>query len=161
MTVKIGDPIPKATFIVMTPQGPKQRTTEDIFPGRKVVLVGVAGAFTPVCDKGHLPGFVQNAGKFRAQGVDEIAVTSVNDVFVMDVWAKSAGAEGKVSLLADGNGDFARALGLTVDLTSLGLGVRSQRYSMLVENGIVRKLNVEASPGQIECSGAESLMAQL
>ena len=161
MTVKIGDAIPKATFTVMTPDGPQQRNTQQIFSGRKVVLFGVAGAFTPVCDNNHLPGFVENVDKFKAHGIDEIAVTAVNDAFVMDAWAKSAGAKGKVTFLADGNGDFARALGLSVDLSGLGLGVRSQRYAMVVDNGVVKKLSVEASPGQHEVSSAEALLRQL
>jgi peroxiredoxin len=161
MAVKIGDPIPKATFTVMTQDGPELRTTEHIFDGRKVVLFGVAGAFTPVCDKHHLPGFLENADKFKAHGIDAIAVTAVNDVFVMDAWAKSTGADGKITFLADGNGDFARALGLSVDLSERGLGHRSQRYAMIVDNGVVRKLNIEASPGQHEISRAETLLQQL
>jgi glutaredoxin/glutathione-dependent peroxiredoxin len=118
MTIQIGDPIPNATFTVMAPDGPQLRTTDQIFKGRKVVLFGVAGAFTPLCDKHHLPGFLDNLDQFKAQGVDEIAVTGVNDVFVMEAWAKSAGADGKISFLADGNGGFARALGLSLDLTT-------------------------------------------
>ena len=161
MAIKSGDPIPDATFTVMAPDGPQLRTTEQIFNGRKVVLFGVAGAFTPVCDKNHLPGFLDTIDQFKAQGVDEIAVTGVNDVFVMDAWAKSAGADGKISFLADGNGDFARALGLSLDLTSRGLGIRSQRYAMIADNGVVRKLNVEAAPGQVDASSAEALLAQL
>lgn len=161
MSIKIGDPIPRATFTVMTPQGPELRTTEEIFGGKKVVLFAVAGAFTPVCDKRHLPGFVENADKFKARGVDDIAVTAVNDIFVMDTWAKSTGASGKITFLADGNGDFARALGLSADLSAHGLGIRSQRYVMFVENGMVQKLNVEASPGQLEISSAETLLSQL
>lgn len=161
MTIQSGDPIPNATFTVMTPDGPQLRTTDQIFKDHKVVLFGVAGAFTPVCDKHHLPGFLDNLDHFKAQGVDEIAVTGVNDVFVMDAWAKSAGANGKITFLADGNGDFARALGLSLDLTARGLGIRSQRYAMIVDNGVVRKLNVEAAPGKVEASSAETLLAQL
>jgi peroxiredoxin len=121
----------------------------------------VAGAFTPVCDKIHLPGFLGNAEAFKVRGIDEIAVTSVNDVFVMDAWAKSTGGAGKITFLADGNGDFARALGLSLDLTSRGLGIRSQRYAMIVDDGAVRKLNVEDVPGQAELSGAEALLKDL
>jgi glutaredoxin/glutathione-dependent peroxiredoxin len=108
-----------------------------------------------------LPGFLDNLDQFKAQGVDEIAVTGVNDVFVMEAWAKSAGADGMISFLADGNGDFARALGLSLDLTARGLGIRSQRYAMIVDNGVVRKLNVEAAPGKVETSSAETLLNQL
>jgi glutaredoxin/glutathione-dependent peroxiredoxin len=160
MAVQNGDPLPKANFTVMTQDGPEARTTDQIFQGRKVVLFGVPGAFTPLCDKQHLPGFLANTDEFRAHGIDAIAVTSVNDVFVMDAWAKSAGAE-KIVFLADGNGDFARALGLTLDLTTRGLGIRSQRYAMLVDNGIVRKFNVETAAGKVETSSAEALLKQL
>ena len=124
MAIKSGDLIPDATFTVMMPDGPQLRTTDQIFKGHKVVLFGVAGAFTPVCDKHHLPGFLDNLDQFKAQGVDEIAVTGFNDVFVKDAWAKSAGANGKITFLADGNGDFARALGLSLDLTARGIGIR-------------------------------------
>ncbi len=161
MTIKIGDKIPKSSFTIMTPEGAKVCGSDEIFNGRKVVLFGVPGAFTPVCDKNHLPGFLGKAETFKARGIDEIAVTSVNDVFVMDAWAKSTGAAGKIAFLADGNGDFARALGLSVDLTSRGLGIRSQRYAMIVDDGAVRKLNVEDVPGKAEISSAEALLAEL
>lgn len=161
MTIKPGDPIPTATFTVMTPEGPTLRTADEIFKGRRVVLFGVPGAFTPTCTAHHLPGFRDKAEAFKAKGIDEIAVTSVNDVFVMDAWARQAGATDKISFLADGNADFAKALGLTLDLGERGLGIRSQRYSMLVENGVVRRLNVEAVPAQAETSGAEALLAQI
>jgi peroxiredoxin len=161
MTIKPGDVVPTATFTVMAAEGPKLRTTDEIFKSRKVVLFGVPGAFTPTCTASHLPGFRDAAESFKAKGIDEIAVTSVNDVFVMDAWAKQAGAEGKIAFLADGNADFARALGLTLDLTERGLGIRSQRYSMLVENGVVRRLNVEAAPVQAETSSATALLAQI
>jgi peroxiredoxin len=161
MAIQSGDPIPNATFTVMAAAGPQLLTTDQIFKGHKVVLFGVAGAFTPVCDKHHLPGFLDNLDQFKAQGVDEVAVTGDNDIFVMHAWAKSAGADGKITFLADGNGDFARALGLSLDLTARGLGIRSQRYTMIVDNGVVRKLNVEASPGKVEASSAETLLTQL
>jgi peroxiredoxin len=161
MTVKTGDPIPKATFNVMTPDGPRPRTTEEIFAGKKVVLIGVAGAFTPVCGNRHLPGFLDNLDRFKTLGIDEVAITAVNDVFVMDAWAKSTGAYRKVTFLADGNGDFARSLGLAVDLSELGLGTRSQRYVLFADNGVIRKLNVEPSPGDVDVSGAQALLAQL
>ena len=162
MAIQSGDPIPNATFTVMAPDGPQLRTTDQIFKGHKVVLFGVAGAFTPVCDKHHLPGFLDNLDRFKAQGVDEIALTGVNDVFVMEAWAISAPKPiSKITFLADGNGDFARALGLSLDLTARGLGIRSQRYAMIVDNGVVRKLNVEAAPGKVEASSAEALLTQL
>lgn len=161
MSIKTGDPIPKATFTVMTEEGPQLRTTDQVFKGRKVVLFGVPGAFTPTCSSIHLPGFRDKAQEFKAKGIDEIAVTSVNDVFVMDAWARSAESAGKVSFLADGNGDFAKALGLTLDLTERGLGIRSQRYAMLVDDGIVIKLTVEAAPGKAETTSAEALLAQI
>jgi peroxiredoxin len=161
MTIQTGDPLPKANFTIMTEDGPQVRTTDQIFQGRKVVLFGVPGAFTPLCDKNHLPGFLANIDEFRARGIDDIAVTSVNDVFVMDAWAKHAGAEGKIIFLADGNGDFARALGLSLDLTARGLGLRSQRYAMVADNGIVLKLNPETASGKVETSSAEALLKQL
>jgi peroxiredoxin len=161
MAIQSGDPIPEATFTVMAPDGPQLRTTDQIFKGHKVVLFGVGGAFTPLCNKHHLPGFLDNLDQFKAQGVDEIAVTGVNDVFVMDAWAKSAGAIGKITFLADGNGDFARALGLSLDLTAHGLGIRSQRYAMIVDNGVVRKISLEVASGKVETSSAETLLKQL
>ncbi len=161
MTIKVGDRIPKASFSVMTPQGPAVRTTDEVFKGRKVVLIGVPGAFTPTCSNLHLPGFVERADAFKAKNIDEVAVTSVNDVFVMTAWAKDTGAADGISFLADGSGDFARALGLTLDLSERGLGVRSQRYSMLVEDGVIRKLNIEASPGKADASSAETLLNQI
>jgi peroxiredoxin len=161
MTIKIGDSIPKANFSIMTSDGPAVRTTDEIFKGRRVVLLGVPGAFTPTCSNTHLPGFAERADAFKARKIDEIAVTSVNDVFVMNAWAKDTGTAGEISFLADGSGDFAKALGLTLDLSERGLGVRSQRYSMLVENGVVKKLNIEATPGKAETSSAEALLEQI
>jgi peroxiredoxin len=161
MTIKPGDSIPKATFTVMGPEGPKLRTSEEIFKGRKVVVFGVPGAFTPTCSATHLPGFRDHAEAFKAKGIDEVAVTSVNDVFVMDAWAKQAAAVGKITFLADGNADFAKELGLTLDLTERGLGIRSQRYSMVVENGVVHRLNIEAAPSQAETTSAEALLQQI
>jgi peroxiredoxin len=161
MTIKVGDRLPQATFRIMTANGPAARTTEDLFKGRKVVLVGVPGAFTPTCHRNHLPGFVARADEFKARGVDAILVTAVNDVFVMDAWAKASDAAGRVEFLSDGNGDFAKAIGLSMDGSGFGLGIRSQRYSMLVDDGVVQALNVEDAPGKAELSGAEALLAQL
>jgi len=161
MTIKVGEALPGAVFTVMTGDGPKPKTTDEIFKGRKVVLFGVPGAFTPVCTGNHLPGFLAKADEFKAKGVNEIAVVSVNDVFVMGAWAKQAEAGDKIIFLADGNGSFAKALDLTLDLTERGLGVRSQRYSMLVEDGVVKQLNVEDSPGTADVSGAEAILKQI
>jgi peroxiredoxin len=160
MAIKVGDRIPSASFTVMTGEGPKPKTTDDIFKGKKVVLFAVPGAFTPTCSKNHLPGFVANADAIKAKGVDTIAVTGVNDVFVMDAWKKASGAE-KIEFLADGSAAFAKAIGLSIDLGERGLGTRSSRYSMLVEDGVVKKLNVEEAPGKAEASGAENLLKQL
>ena len=161
MAIKVGDRLPNATFTVMTPDGPNPKTTDEIFKGKKVVLFAVPGAFTPTCHNNHLPGFVKNAAAIKAKGVDTIAVTGVNDVFVMSAWQKASNPDGSIEFLADGSADFATALGLTVDLMARGLGIRSQRYAMLVEDGVVKKLNLEDSPGQAEISGADSLLKAL
>jgi peroxiredoxin len=161
MTIKVGDRIPDATFTVMTSDGPQTRTTDEFFKGRRVVLIGVPGAFTPTCHRNHLPGFVSKADEILGKGIDEIAVTGVNDVFVMDAWAKQSGAEGKVTFLADGSANFAKAIGLSLDMSQRGLGMRSQRYSMLIDDGVVRKLNIEEAPGKAELSGADALLKAL
>ncbi|KMO30961.1 alkyl hydroperoxide reductase [Methylobacterium tarhaniae] len=160
MTIQVGDHLPQATFRVMGPEGPVPKTTDDVFKGRRVVLVAVPGAFTPTCHRNHLPGYVTRRDDILARGIDAIAVTSVNDVFVLEAWSKSAGAEG-IEFLADGNGDFAKALGLDMDGTGFGLGVRSKRYAMLVEDGVVRVLNVEDAPSKADLSGAETLLKSL
>jgi peroxiredoxin len=160
MAIKVGDRIPSASFTVMTADGPKPKSTDDIFKGKKVVLFAVPGAFTPTCSNNHLPGFVANADAIKAKGVDIIAVTGVNDVFVMNAWKKASGAD-KIEFLADGSANFAKAIGLSIDLGERGLGTRSSRYSMLVEDGVVKKLNVEEAPGKAEASGAENLLKQL
>ena len=159
--IKVGDVIPDATFFVMTPDGPAPRTSEDIFPNRKVVLVAVPGAFTPTCSMNHLPGFIDNAAAIKAKGVDEILVTGVNDVFVMGAWAKQTGGEGKVTFLADGSAKFAQALGLTLDLVERGLGTRSQRYSMVVDDGVVKSLVVEPNPVEADKASAAELLKAL
>jgi len=161
MTIAVGDSLPQATFRVMTADGPAAKTTDDVFKGRKVVLFAVPGAFTPTCHKNHLPGFLANADAIKAKGIDAIAVTGVNDVFVMDAWSKATGGQGKIEFLADGNGDFAKALGLAMDGSGFGLGTRSKRYSMLVEDGVVKSLNVEDTPGKADVSGATALLGQL
>src|ERR1700726_940189 len=160
MTIQVGDRLPAATFRVMTPEGPAPKTTDDIFKGKKVVLFAVPGAFTPTCHKNHLPGFVKNAGAIKGKGIDTIAVTGVNDVFVMDAWKKASGGDA-IEFLADGSGNWAKALGLTADLTERGLGVRSQRYAMVVDDGVVKTLNVEDAPGKAEISGADNLLKSM
>ena len=160
MSIQVGDRLPQVTFRVMTPEGPAAKTTDDLFKGRKVVLVAVPGAFTPTCHNNHLPGYVQNLNAIKAKGVDAVLVTSVNDVFVMEAWRKASGAEG-IEFLADGNGDFAQAIGLTIDRTGFGLGIRSQRYSMVVEDGVVKALNLEENTSKAEQSGAENLLKDL
>ena len=160
MAIKVGDRLPEAKFRVMTAEGPGWKTTDEVFKGKKVVLFAVPGAFTPTCHKNHLPGFVQNADAIKAKGVATIAVTSVNDVFVMDAWQKSTAAD-KAEFLADGNGEFAKAIDLAFDASANGLGTRSRRYSMLVEDGVVKKLNIEEAPGKVEVSGGDALLKQL
>jgi peroxiredoxin len=159
--IKVGDRLPNAKFKVMTAEGPADRTTDDIFKGKKVVLFAVPGAFTPTCHKNHLPGFLKNADTIKSKGVDTIAVTGVNDVFVMNAWKKDTGAEGKIEFLADGSADFAKALELSLDATAGGLGIRSKRYSMVVDDGVVKALNIEEAPGKAEVSGADNLLKQL
>jgi len=160
MTIKVGDRLPSATFMVMGKDGPKPITTDEVFKGKKVALFGVPGAFTPTCSAKHLPGYVENSGKFKAKGVDTVACVAVNDVFVMEAWRKSEGVGDKVLMLADGSGEFAKAAGLQFDLAGRGLGVRNQRFSAVVDNGVVTKLNVE-EPGAFEVSGAEKLLGQV
>ena len=160
MTIKVGDKIPSAKLHVMTEQGPKDVTTDEIFKGKKVVLFALPGAFTPTCSAKHLPGFVQNASAIRAKGVDTIACLSVNDAFVMGAWGKDQKVGDKVMMLADGNAEFTRALGLENDNSSYGMGLRSKRYAMVVDNGVVKALNVE-KPGSFEVSSAEAVMKAL
>lgn len=161
MAIKAGDKLPQATFRVMTPDGPAAKTTEDLFTGRKVVLVAVPGAFTPTCDRNHLPGYVQRADDIKAAGIDAILVTSTNDVFVQKAWSAASGADGKVEMISDGNGDFAKAIGLSFDGSGFGLGIRSQRYAMVVEDGTVRSIAVEDAPGKADVSSAEALLKSL
>lgn len=161
MSLKVGDAVPEATFHVMTDDGPAPRTSADIFKGRKVVLVAVPGAFTPTCSVKHLPGFIEQADAIKAKGIAEILVTGVNDVFVMNAWAETTGGKGKVTFLADGSALFAKATGLNVDLTERGLGVRSQRYAMVVEDGTVQSLEIESNPGEAEKSSADNVLKAL
>ena len=162
MAIKVGDRVPNGTFTVMTGEGPKPKTTDELFKGKKVVLFAVPGAFTPTCSNNHLPGFVKNAAAIKAKGIDTIAVTGVNDVFVMNAWKKSAGADADaIEFLADGSAAWAKAVGITADLTERGLGVRSGRYAMVVDDGVVKTLNVEDAPGKAEVSGADNLLKGL
>ena len=160
MPIKVGDRLPETKFRVMTPEGPAWKTTDEVFKGKKVALFAVPGAYTNTCHKMHVPSISQNADAIKAKGVNTIAVTSVNDVFVMDAWRKACAAE-KLDFLADGNGEFAKALDLTFDGSGNGLGTRSKRYAMLVEDGVVKKLNVEEAPGKVEVSGGDALLKQL
>ena len=159
MAIKVGDRLPNVKFRVMTGEGPAWKTTDEIFKGKKVALFAVPGAYTGTCSKQHLPSVVQNADALKSKGVDTIAMTGVNDISVMDAWKKSSGAD-KVEFLADGNCEFAKAIDLTLDLSGAGMGTRSKRYSMLVEDGVVKKLNVE-QPGKYEVSGGDVMLKQL
>jgi peroxiredoxin len=160
MTIQTGDRIPDMPLVLATSEGPKPTTTTDYFGGRRVALFAVPGAFTPTCSAKHLPSYVEKAADLRGKGVDEIACTSVNDAFVMTAWNKDQGSE-DITMIADGNGKFAEALGLTMDASNFGMGnVRSQRYSMIVNDGVVEQLNVEA-PGEYRASSAETLLEQL
>jgi peroxiredoxin len=158
--IKVGDRLPDATFNTMTAEGPKPRTTDEIFAGKKVVLFALPGAFTPTCSNNHVPGYRDNFDALKAKGVDTIAVTSVNDAFVMGAWQKAQSCEGKIEFLGDGSAKFAKAVGLELDLTERGMGVRSKRYSMLVEDGVVKTLNIEEGPGA-EASGAVTMLGQV
>ena len=160
MTISVGDRLPSTTLVKATPNGPEQVSSDEYFKGRKVALFSVPGAFTPTCSAKHLPGYLEKAEDLKAKGVDEIACTSVNDAFVMDAWAKSANAGDAVTMLADGNGTFAEAVGLTMDGSKFGLGKRGQRYSMVVNDGVVEQLNVEA-PGEFNVSSAEHMLNEL
>jgi glutaredoxin/glutathione-dependent peroxiredoxin len=160
MTIKAGERMPAGTFKRMTKEGPANLTTDELFKGKTVVLFSVPGAFTPTCDAKHLPGFVQLADQIRAKGVDTIACMAVNDVFVMNAWGKSSGVGDKVLMLADGNGEYARALGLELDARGYGMGTRGQRFAIIVRDGTASRVEVEA-PGQFKVSAAEAILAHL
>jgi glutaredoxin/glutathione-dependent peroxiredoxin len=160
MTIKVGDRIPSATLMKATPDGPEPVQSDEYFKGRTVALFSVPGAFTPTCSVKHLPGYVEKADQLKAKDVDEIACIAVNDAFVMGAWGAQSGADGKVTMLADGNGDFARALGLTMDASKYGMGERGQRWSAVVTDGTVTALNVE-EPGAFKVSSAEYLLERL
>jgi peroxiredoxin len=161
MSIKVGDKIPSATLAYMTDDGPAEMSTSDLFSGKKVVLFALPGAFTPTCSAKHVPGFVQNADAIKAKGVDTIACLSVNDAFVMGAWGKDQAVGDKVAMLADGSAELTKALGLELDLTARGMGVRSHRYAMVVENGEVKSLDVEENPGGLDVSSAENVLGKL
>lgn len=160
MTIKVGDKMPPGTITQATKDGPQKINAEDYFKGRKVVLFSVPGAFTPTCDAKHLPGFVEKAGELKAKGIDAIGCLSVNDAFVMKAWGKAQNTEGKVDMLADGNAEYTKALGLDFDASGFGMGTRGQRFSLLVDDGVVKQLNVEAK-GEFKVSSAEHVLGQI
>lgn len=161
MTIQVGDKIPEATVMQMTADGPAPVSTGELFAGKKVVLFAVPGAFTPTCSAQHLPGYVDNADALKSKGADAVICMAVNDVFVMDAWGKDRGADDKVQMIADGNGDFTKALGLELDGSGFGLGQRSQRFSLIAEDGVVTHLNLEEGGGGFKNSAAEVALEQL
>lgn len=157
MTIKVGDRLPETTFMTMSPEGPKPMKTAEAFDGKKVALFAVPGAYTPTCHKQHMAGFVQNYDELKKKGFDVVACTSTNDIFVLTNWAKDSKADGKILMLADGSAEFAKKIGLDIDLSARGMGVRSKRYSMIVENSVVKALNVEEAPPNHDKSSAANL----
>lgn len=160
MTISVGDRLPETTFMTMTSDGPNKLSSDEVFSGKTVALFALPGAFTPTCSAKHLPGFIEKAEEIRSRGVDTIACLSVNDVFVMGAWGEQQGAGEDVLMLADGNGEFAKAVGLEMDGTGFGMGIRAQRFSMLIKDGVLAELNVEA-PGEFNVSSAEHILGQL
>lgn len=161
MTISVGEKLPDASFKTLTEGGAKDLSVADVFGGKKVVLFGVPGAFTPTCSNNHLPGYLENHDAILAKGVDTIAVVAVNDHHVMGAWARFTGGEGRILYLADGNGAFARAIGMEADLSMGGLGMRCKRFSMIVEDGVVTTVNIEGTPGKAIDSGAAKILEQL
>jgi peroxiredoxin len=159
--IQVGERIPEVTLTRMTDQGPQRIKTSELFAGKRVVVFGLPGAFTPTCSNRHLPGYVEKADELRQKGVDQIVCLSVNDAFVMDAWGKSQQVGDRVMMLADGAADFTRAIGMEIDMSGYGMGVRSKRYSMLVEDGVVKQINLEENPGEAKQSGAETMLAQI
>ena len=161
MSIKIGDKIPSSSFQVMGVDGPALVSTGDLLDNRTVVMVAVPGAFTPTCHNHHVPGYLDNLDALKERGVDEVCIVSVNDMHVMSHWAKSSGGANKLTYLADGSGAFTKAIGLDIDLSELGMGLRSKRYSMLIKNGVVEQLNIEENPGVADISAAARILSQL
>ncbi len=161
MTISIGDTIPSATFKEKTVDGPVEVTTDALFSGKRVVIFGVPGAFTPTCSLNHLPGYLENRDAILARGIDDIAVVAVNDIHVMGAWATASGGMDKIHFLSDWDAAFTKALGLDIDLSAGTLGVRSKRYSMLVDDGVVKTVNIEESPGQATVSSAATMLEQI
>jgi glutaredoxin/glutathione-dependent peroxiredoxin len=160
VAIKSGEKMPTGTFGVMTDKGPSQLSSAELFDGKKVVLFSVPGAFTPTCSAKHLPGFIESADKFKAKGVDTIACLAVNDAFVMGAWSKQSGAEGKITMLADGNCAYTKALGLELDASGFGMGQRGQRFALIVDNGVAKHVFIEA-PMEFKVSAAENVLANL
>lgn len=160
MTIKVGDHMPSATLTLVTSEGPQKISADDYFKGKKVVLFSVPGAFTPTCDAKHLPGFVEKAADLKGKGVDKIACLAVNDAFVMKAWGKAQSVEGKVEMLADGNAEYTKALGLELDATGFGMGIRGQRFALVVDNGVVKQVNVEEK-GEFRVSSADYVLTQI
>lgn len=161
MPIKVGDKLPEASFMVMTADGPAPRSTAEVFAGKKVALFAVPAAYTPTCQQQHVPGFVARCEELKGKGIDAIACTAVNDIFVLTQFAKDTGADGKILMLADGNAEFARKLGLDFDGSGLGLGTRSKRYAMLVDDGVVKVLNVEDTTSAHDKSSAATLCSMI
>lgn len=161
MTIKAGDKMPQGTFGVMTAEGPGAMTTDELFGGKKVVLFSVPGAFTPACSAKHLPGFVEHAGALQAKGVDTIACLAVNDVFVMNAWGQDQGVADKVLMLADGNADYTKALGLELDARGFGMGVRGERFAIVVDDGVATQVHREAAASDVKASAAENILNNL
>jgi peroxiredoxin len=161
MTISVGDRVPSATLKQMTADGPQDLSTEALFAGKKVVVFGLPGAFTPTCSAKHVPGFLEHVDEIKGKGVDTVACVSVNDAFVMGAWGKDQGVGDKIQMLADGSCGFTKAIGLDIDLSSRGLGTRSSRYAMVVDDGVVTSLEVESSPAELSVSSAESVLAKL
>jgi peroxiredoxin len=161
MTIAKGDSLPETTFRFMGPDGIESLSTKDVFAGKKVVLFAVPGAFTPTCHLKHLPGFIENADAFKSKGIDSVVCVAVNDPFVLAAWEEKSGAKGKVLFLSDGNAEFTEKIGMDFDGSGIGLGTRSKRYAMLVDDGVVKVLNTEDSPGVAEVSTAESMLAEI
>ncbi len=161
MAIKVGDRIPDSKFTVMGSDGPAPMTSGEVFSGKKVAIFAVPGAYTPSCHNSHMPGFIGRVDELKSKGIDTVACTAVNDVFVLHYWAKDTGAGDSILMLADGSADFAKAIGLDIDLTSFGLGIRSKRYAMLVDDGVVKVLNVEDAPPLVDKSSAETLCSMI